>query len=50
MKEESGIPDLKVIDTGGLGNLIASETKCIDIYNPNLTLYGMKFIYDKQKR
>ena len=42
--------NVKVVATGGLGNLIASETQCIDIYNPNLTLYGMKFIYDKQKR
>ena len=50
MIEESGYQDVKVVATGGLGNLIASETKCIDIYNPNLTLYGMKFIYDKQKK
>lgn len=50
MIEESGFENVKVVATGGLGNLIASETQCIDIYNPNLTLYGMKFIYDKQKR
>jgi type III pantothenate kinase len=50
MIEESGYDNVKVVATGGLGNLIASETQCIDIYNPNLTLYGMKFIYDKQKR
>ena len=50
MIEESGYENVKVVATGGLGNLISSETKCIDIYNPNLTLYGMKFIYDKQKR
>ncbi len=50
MIEESGLKDVKVVATGGLGNLIASETKSIDIYNPNLTLYGMKFIFDKQKR
>ena len=50
MIEESGFKDVKVVATGGLGNIIASETKYIDIYNPNLTLYGMKFIYDKQKK
>ncbi|MBR1623220.1 MAG: type III pantothenate kinase [Pseudobutyrivibrio sp.] len=50
MIEESGFENVKVVATGGLGNLIANETQCIDIYNPNLTLYGMKFIYDKQKR
>lgn len=47
---ESGFDDVKVVATGGLGSIIANETQCIDIYNPNLTLYGMKFIYDKQKR
>ena len=50
MKEESGLENIKVVATGGLGNLIANETDCIDIYNPNLTLIGMKYIYDKQKR
>ena len=50
MIEESGFEGVKVIATGGLGSLIANETPVIDIYNPNLTLYGMKFIYDKQKR
>ena len=50
MIAESGFDNVKVVATGGLGNLIASETQCIDIYNPHLTLYGMKFIYDKQKR
>ncbi|MCR4693767.1 MAG: type III pantothenate kinase [Pseudobutyrivibrio sp.] len=50
MIEESGFENVKVVATGGLGNLISSETACIDIYNPNLTLYGMKFIYDKQKK
>ncbi len=50
MVEESGLENVKVVATGGLGNLIANETKCIDIYNPNLTLYGMKFIFDKQKK
>lgn len=50
MIKESGFENVKVVATGGLGSLIASETKCIDIYNPNLTLYGMKFIFDKQKK
>ncbi len=50
MIEESGLSDVKVVATGGLGSLIANETDCIDIYDPNLTLLGMKFIYDKQKK
>ncbi len=50
MIAESGYENVRVVATGGLGNLIASETRCIDVYNPNLTLFGMKFIYDKQKK
>ena len=50
MIEESGYENVKVVATGGLGSIIAKETDCIDVYNPNLTLQGMRFIYDKQKR
>ena len=49
MKKESGFEQLKVVATGGLGKLIASETKYIDIYDPNLTLQGMRLIFEKQK-
>ncbi|MEG0806123.1 MAG: type III pantothenate kinase [Lachnospiraceae bacterium] len=48
MKKESGYANIKVVATGGLGNIIARETTCIDIYNTNLTLQGMRIIYDKQ--
>lgn len=48
MKKESAYQDIKVVATGGLGKLIASETKYIDIYDPNLTLQGMRLIYEKQ--
>ncbi len=47
VKEESGIEDLKVVSTGGLGRLISEETDMIDRYDPGLTLDGLKFIYDK---
>lgn len=49
MKEEAGFGDIKVIATGGLGDMISRSTDYIDIYNPNLTLEGMRIIYDKQK-
>lgn len=49
MKEEAVYEDVKVVATGGLGKIIASETNCIDIYDPNLTLQGMRFIYEKQR-
>ena len=48
MKEESKVDNIKVVATGGLGKLIADNTKSIDIYDANLTLKGLKLIYDKQ--
>lgn len=49
MKEEAAYGNVKVVATGGLGKIIASETKYIDVYDPNLTLQGMRLIYEKQK-
>lgn len=49
MKEESGISDIKVIATGGLGKIISDSTDAIDIYNKDLTMYGLKYIYNKNK-
>ena len=49
MIEESGYENVKVVATGGLGRIIANETDSIDIYDPNLTLLGLMFIYEKQK-
>ena len=48
MIEESGLKNVKVIATGGLGGMIAKETDCIDVYDPDLTLKGIRFIYEKQ--
>lgn len=49
-KKESGYRDLKVVATGGLGKIIANETEEIDIYDPTLTLQGLRLIYNKQNR
>ena len=49
MKEESGLNDVKVVATGGLGKMIAEETDCIDIYDAHLTLKGLQLIYEKQR-
>lgn len=49
MKEESGWQDAYVIATGGLGKIIARETECIDLYDPQLTLNGLRMIYDRIK-
>ncbi|SEI81208.1 type III pantothenate kinase [Lachnospiraceae bacterium A10] len=50
MIEECGYENVKVVATGGLGRLIAENTDCIDEYNPDLTLQGMRLIYEKQDR
>ena len=50
VKEEVGISNVKTVVTGGLGRIIANETKCIDIYDPNLTLKGIYRVYKKQNR
>lgn len=48
MIHETGAKNVKVIATGGLGKMISNETDVIDKYNPDLTLQGMRFIYEKQ--
>lgn len=49
VKEESRIPNIKVVATGGLGRLIADETESIDVYDSFLTLDGLRIIYNKNK-
>lgn len=49
IKQEMNAPVLKVIATGGLASLIASETECIDEVNPMLTLEGLRIIYNRNK-
>ena len=39
----------KVIATGGLAELIASESRTIDTTNPLLTLEGLRLIYNRNK-
>ena len=48
MKKESGLSDIKVVATGGLGKIISEATDAIDVYDPELTLHGLRIIYDKQ--
>lgn len=50
VKEESGLENIKVVATGGLGRIIAESTNAIDIYDPNLTLKGIHLVYKKQNR
>ena len=50
IRKESGIRNLKVVATGGLGKLIAESTDSIDVYDPLLTLKGLRLIYHKCRK
>lgn len=50
VKEESGLKELKVVATGGLGRMIADETDAIGVYDSALTLDGLLFIYEKNRK
>jgi len=41
---------VRVIATGGMANLIQAGTMCIDVVDKNLTLEGMSYIYEKNKK
>lgn len=47
MIEESGEQNVKVVATGGLASLIISQTKNVRIVDKNLTLEGLRMIYEK---
>ena len=49
MKEELGNEEVKVVATGGLSSLIASETDKINEIDRVLTLDGLRMIYEKNK-
>lgn len=48
-REESGLADMKVVATGGLGRIISEGTEKIDVYDPELTLQGTRLIYERTK-
>ena len=50
LKEESGYTDAKVVATGGLGKMIVSDTDVVDVYDPQLTLKGLRIIFEKNKK
>lgn len=50
VKKETGLKDLKVVATGGLGRIIADETDAIDVYDSALTLDGLRILYEKNRK
>lgn len=50
MKKQCGLPDVKVVATGGLGAIIAEETDKIDYYDRKLTLEGLRLIYERNRK
>lgn len=50
LKEETGLSNMKVVATGGLGRVISEETDSIHIYDSALTLDGLRIIYWKNHR
>ena len=50
VKKETGYENLKVVATGGLGRIISDETDTIQIYNKDLTLEGLRIIYEKNAK
>lgn len=46
IKRELGVDELKVVATGGLGEIIAKEVKTINTVDRTLTLDGLRLIYE----
>ena len=49
IKREFGVDELKVVATGGLGEIIAKEVKTINTVDRTLTLDGLRLIYELNK-
>ena len=45
IKKELKVDAINVVATGGLGEIIAKEVKCIKVVDRTLTLDGLKTIY-----
>lgn len=49
-RDETGENNMKVVATGGLGKIISESTKKINYYDANLTLHGLRILYEKYKK
>ncbi|MCR5654944.1 MAG: type III pantothenate kinase [Lachnospiraceae bacterium] len=50
VKKESGYNNLRVVATGGLGRIISENTDKIEVYDPTLTLEGLRILYEKNAK
>ena len=50
MKKELGRDDIKTVASGGYAKIIVPNTDVIDVFDPMLSLKGLKILYDKNKR
>lgn len=50
VKKESGYKNLRVVATGGLGKVIINETDVFDDFDMELTLKGLRMIYERNQR
>mgnify|MGYP004447506775 FL=1 len=51
MEAELGVKpeDIKVIATGGMATMVESGVECIDVIDSQLTLDGLRYLYEKNK-
>lgn len=49
MKDEIGSPNAKVVATGGMAHMVKKNSDVIDEINPDLTLTGLRLIYEKNQ-
>ena len=49
LKAESKEENIKVVATGGLASTIYSKTDEIELLEPNLTMHGLRIIYEKNR-
>ena len=49
IKRELGCPHARVIATGGMAHLVKANSSVIDEIDPNLTLNGLRLIYEKNE-
>lgn len=49
MKREMSAPEAKVIATGGMARMVKDNSDVIDEINPDLTLTGLRLIYEKNQ-